>query len=794
MYRKVHAAELESFYRADIFKFEDTSQIKDPITIIGQDRAMEAISFGISCKYPRYNIFLSGATGTGRRSYARHVAAQAATNEPRADDWCYIYNFEDTEKPLAINFEAGEGEVFATAVQTAFEQLNKYFDEKFNDKAYEQAKLKKEKEFDSKRKKMMAEFTDFVESEYGIIAQLDEKAGTYNMTVLSDGNVLSEDEIEKLPLEQQEKIDENLTSAHIKEHELYRQIYFLRDNIDQEYDKLDQEVVESGFTQYFGDLQTKYHQNTKLDKYLKSLKKLITKNIDIVKGDDVVNPDPKIRELYWEKLERFANCFKVNVFVRNGSIDGAPVVNVTNPTHANLLGRIEYESDSRRMLAATNHTLIKEGAVHRANGGYLIINAADLQLNAWEALKRVLKTGFLELENTASPDKMSLKPERIPINMKVLLVGNPGQYAALMTEDADFAKLFKIYANFEDEMPNTEANAYKLACFISKQVRDKKMANFTKDAVAELLRYCCGLAGSQEKISLHFNALSEIMQQADVWRKLSGQNIVDKHLVKKAIEEKIKRVNAFEEYRLDLIKKGKMLIDTKGKKIGEINGLGIWQDVDHAFGAPSKITVNTYLGTDGVVNIERENNTSGAYHSKGILTLSGYIGGKYAQDIPLNLSASIAMEQNLYIDGDSASSTELYALLSSISGIPVKQSIAVTGSVNQKGEIQPIGGVSEKITGFYNICKQTGLDGSHGVMIPIQNIDGLILSDEIIEAIKSEQFTIYPVKNIDEGIEILTDVQAGIMRTDGTYPEDSVHGAVMNKLRENTEKMKKFAK
>ena len=491
--------------------------------------------------------------------------------------------------------------------------------------------------------------------------------------------------------------------------------------------------------------------------------------------------------------------FQVNLLVDNMNTQGAPVVVETNPTYYNLIGRVEYEN--RMGMVSTDFTMIKPGALHRANGGYLILNARDVLTNpmAWEALKRVLKTKLLYIENMGEQFGMvtmaSLKPQPIPVTVKVILIGNPLIYQLLFNNDEDFHKLFKIRADFDVVMDNTAENRQKLAAFISSAVRRDKLNHFDHQAVAKVAEYCTRITGTQKKLTTRFNEVVELLTEADAWSRLADSEVVTVAHVRKAIEEKRCRANIYEEKLQEMFQEGTILLDTDGEKVGQVNGLAVLAVGEYMFGKPSRITANTFLGRGGVVNIERETKMSGTTHSKGVLILSGDRGQKYAQERPLTLSASLTFEQ-LYdgVDGDSASSTELYAILSSLADLPIKQYIAVTGSVNQKGEVQPIGGVTQKIEGYFAVCKLKGLTGKQGVMIPYQNVPDLVLNDEVRDAVRQGQFHIYPVRTIDEGLEILTGVPAGAVQPGGMYRGDTVHGRVTRKLREYTETMLKLGK
>lgn len=784
MHKKITVEDLTAFFSPAIFNFQDTSEISAQPKLIGQDRAKEAILSGLKCKFPRYNIFLAGATGTGRRSYARNITKETAIKEPQADDWCYVHNFDDPAKPTAIKFPAGEAEVFAKEVRDLYNKVSVKLADIFEQKSYEKDVSAINSEFKNKCDELTEIFIKEAE-EYNVVAQWDKKEEKFNLTSLHDGDVIMSEDLSKLAIEVRQQIKDNLSAAVSARNNMYKTINELKEKLQDDLDKLNDKYAREAISEPFQALGAKYENHVDVINFLAQAREEILDKLDYFSDEipaELIN-DQYLMAEFWNERNAFRNSFNVNVFVDNSKTDGAPVVYETNPSYQNMIGKIEYEGSNRGALT-TSHMLIKEGAVHRANGGYLIVNAMDLirNLDGWIALKRVLKDGYCEIESTRETDRIGLKPMRIPIDVKVLVIGDSSIYTMLMLRDPDYSKLFKIYADFENDMPNTPENAYKLAEFVAVQVQKRNLRHFSKEAVSEVLRYSCQIAESQKKITTWFNAIVEVLQQADVWCGIAGKTIVDRETVSKAIAEKRKRVEGYEKFIMEKIEQGIFLIDSNSKQVGQINGLVVRTGINHSFGTPSRITANTYLGDSGVISIEREIDNSGPSHSKGVLTLIGYIGQKYAQDVPLTLAASITMEQSYGgVDGDSASSTELYALLSSIANVPIKQYLAVTGSVNQKGEIQPIGGVSEKVTGFFKVCQQQGLDGKHGVIIPVQNVSELILPDEIIEAIGSGMFHIYPVANIDEGIELLMDI-----------PAVKVHELVMNKLRENSQKMREF--
>ena len=534
-------------------------------------------------------------------------------------------------------------------------------------------------------------------------------------------------------------------------------------------------------------VKSNFKRNKKISKFLDDIKKDILKNVPAFMEQKQTANQPGTPMQVMQQPKPWLN-YRVNLFIDNSNLEGAPVIMDSNYSYHNIFGKLEYENYYGSL--KTDHTMLKAGLLQKANGGYIIFQAKDLLANqlCYEALKKALRIKETSIENTAdqrsSMVMVSLKPEPIPLDIKVILIGNANIYHSLLAMDSDFRKLFKAKVEFEDDAPRTEENVIKLARFIHGFCEQEGLAHLDKYAVAKIIEYASRLADNQNKLSTRFNDLSQIIGEACTWAKMSKSKVVKEEHVIKALEERIERIKKYDAKYTEMIKENTLLISTNGAKVGQINGLTVMTIGDYTFGKPAKITVNTYVGKRGIVDIEREVELSGSSHSKGVLILNGYIGELFAQDIPLSLTASICFEQ-LYngVDGDSASSTELYALLSSLSDLPINQSIAVTGSVNQKGEIQPIGGVNAKIEGFYHICKMRGLDGSHGVMIPVQNVMNLNLSDEVVEAVKNKKFHIYTVSTIEEGIEILTGVPAGKKDKNGNFPAGTVNYLVYEKLK-----------
>jgi lon-related putative ATP-dependent protease len=774
----------------NLFNFETTASISPLNVMIGQKRAVKAVEFGLFAKNEGYNIFISGLVGTGKITYAKSAVAKVAMNQEIPGDWCYVNNFKNSSQPIALLLPPGMGHVFCKDIEGLIEDIKTEVGKVFSSDDYESAKNNTIKSFQEKRTIIIDSFNEKA-SEYGILPQWS-TTGFVGMP-MKEGKTLTPEEFQTLEKEEREAIEKKILTVHEKAMEVVRKMQELEREMREEIRKLDGKVGLFAAGSMIDEVRQKYQDHSTVVEYLEAVKEDVVKNISDFKAnstdDEQSNPFAFLKKNTQESVR---DKYRVNLLVDNRELKGAPVIVESNPTYYNLVGRVEYET--RMGMVSTDFTMIKAGALHKANGGYLILNVRDVLTNigAWEALKRILKTQKLFVENLSEQYGMmamaSLKPQPVPINVKVILIGNPYLYYLMYNYDEDFCKLFKIHADFDTQMDSNIDNIQKMAEFISSAIKTKNLKPFDRSAVARMVEYSCRLAGSQKKLTTRFSEVVKILCEADIWATMNHSDIVTAEHVKQAIEEKKYRSNKYEEHLQEMVADGKLMIDTNDKIIGQVNGLAVMSVGEYMFGKPSRITANTYMGKSGIVNIERETKMSGTSHTKGVLILSGYIGQKYAQKYPLALTASLTFEQ-LYggIDGDSASSTELYALLSSLASVPIKQSIAVTGSVNQKGEVQPIGGVTEKIEGFFSICKMKGLTGDQGVMIPYQNVDELVLNDEIIEAVKQGQFHIYAVKTIDEGIELLTDVPAGECRVDGTYPPGSIHYLVTQKLKEYTD-------
>ena len=766
------------------FSFKTTEEVAPIDTIIGQNRAQKAVEFGLRIKKQGYNIFLAGLTGTGKLTYAQAVVQELAKTQPLPRDWCYVYNFNRASQPKALSLPAGMGKEFCKDARELVSALKVEIPKAFEGDDIERQKREILQELEEGSEELFSEL-NAVAQEKGFVLKRT-NTGFVSLPLVN-GEPVSEEEFEKLDEATQLEIEERSAEVQDKATDIVCSIRKMEKQTQDKVRQLEAKIALCAVGHLIADVQAKYKEYPEVVQFLTGVQEDILNNLDDFKPED--EEEGALAILAKKKHQDPYAKYNVNLFVDSGEAEGAPVIYEPNPTFANLIGRVEYENDLGSL--STDQTQIKAGALHRANGGYLILQAKDVLAHpqAWEALKRVLRTKEVRIENPSDTQGANviatLQPEPIPVDLKVILTGSSEVYQALYHYDEEFEKLFKIKAEFDDEMDRNRKNIQMMAAFISAHCYRDGLRHFTNTGVAKVIEYSSRLAEDQEKLSTCFNDIVEILYEADAWAEiLSSKYITAEHVVK-AVEEKDRRSNLWEEKLGEHLAKGYILLDTTGEKVGQVNGLTILDFGDYAFGKPTRITASTFVGEEGVINIERETRMSGKVHDKGLLILSGYLGAKFAQKTPLALAASLCFEQ-LYdgVDGDSASSTELYAILSSLSGLPVKQGLAVTGSVNQKGEIQPIGGVNQKIEGFFDTCKARGLTGDQGVLIPHQNVVNLMLKREVVEAVRKGLFRIYPVKSIDEGIEILTGAPAGEIQADGAYPDSTVNGLVQKKLKE----------
>ena len=786
--------ELRNIIDPSRFDFKTTETIEALTDTIGQDRAVHAISFSLKVKAKGHNLYVAGPSGTGKHSTVENHVKEIAKDKQTPSDWCYVYNFEKQDDPVAIELPPGSGFLFKKDITELFNACKSAIPRAFESEEYEERKNLIVNAFQDKRDRLIEELRNKAKN-FNFSLEIT-AAGIFTYPII-DGNPIKHEDFDKLS-------DKDRETIKVKTEELQGDINHLLTEVrDVEKDAkdnlatLDREITLFSIGHHLEVLLEKYKKVPKVSAYLISFQKDIVKNLDMFKDSDK-KKEMMIPGIETGQGEQNFDRYGVNLFIDNSSNGGAPVVVETNPNYYNIFGRLEYKAQFGAM--STDFTMIKPGSLHKANGGYLIINSLELLTNifSWDALKRVLENNQAKIENIGDQFRVvpaaTLQPEPIPLDIKIILIGSPFIYNLLYTYDEDFRKFFRVKADFNWEMKKNEDNVNKYIGYIATKCRDDAdTLHFDATGVAKVVEYGSRLADDKNKLSSRFFEIDNLLSESSFWAEQDGATIVSSSHVKKAIDEKIFRSNLIEDKLQKMIEEGTIIIDTEGKQTGQINGLSIYDLGDYYFGKPSRITCSTFVGKNGVVNIEREVKLGGPIHNKGVLILSGYLGSKYALDKPMSMSATVTFEQ-LYsgVEGDSASSAELYAILSSLSELSIKQSIAVTGSVNQKGEIQPIGGVNQKIEGFFDVCKTRGLSGDQGVIIPRRNQDNLMLKENVLEAVETKKFHIWAIDSIDEGIEILTGVKAGAKGTDGSYPKDSVNWLVNEKLDKYGKIFKRF--
>lgn len=789
--------------KPEIFQFESTEDLEPLRYFIGQDRAIKALDFGLSMNYEGYNIYVAGLTGTGKTSAVKtHISSLLRKKQKKEQlkelyDWCYIYNFNDSDKPMIARLAQGKGKTFRNHLLLLLQDLKDEIDKAFSSDEYKSQRQAILEENQSKHKIIMEEIREETRRQgFAIQATPIGQA----LIPIKNGRPLTQEEYMALDEIERSEID-NKRNELIKKVQARYEI--VREQEIKAFKKLQQNDKDNAdfvVSKLFNRLSKEKYDSDLITLFLKELKDYIMNNLDIFKKkDEQTDPTTGIATNYILQGRDPFLPFQVNVFVDNSDTKGPPVIIESNPNYANLFGKIE-----RRFLFGgylSDHTMLKPGSIQTANGGYLLLNATDVLTNpaVWPALKRTIKNKEVRIEEPYEQFGLlaphGLRPQAVPIDVKILLIGDNNLYQLLSLYDEDFWEIFKVKADFDYRIEKNKKNMLHFASFIAGCCEKMKLLHFHKTGVAKIIEYAARIVEDQEKLTSRFAQIRELVQESEYWaREDNALMVYDKHVIK-AVEEKIYRHNLPDEHISEMIQKNSIMVDTEGAVVGQINGLSIYSLGDISFGKPSRITCKTFLGKGNVINIERESQLSGKIHDKGVLILGGYIGWKYAQDYPLSLTASLCFEQSYSgVEGDSASSAELYTLISSIAQIPLKQGIAVTGSVNQKGEIQPVGGVNQKIEGFYQICKLKGLTGEQGVIIPFQNIRNLMLRNDVIDAVSKGKFNIYAIKTIEEGIELLTGMKAGNKNKNNRYPSNTINYLVDLKLKEMAQKIKGFDK
>jgi lon-related putative ATP-dependent protease len=768
-----------------IFKFKSTEKVPELKEIIGQDRAAHALMFGLEIKNNHYNIYALGPTGTGKTTTIRKYLEKEAKNKATPSDWLYLNNFDDQDKPNYLELPAGKGYEFRDDMDQLVAGLKTEVPKAFEAENYHHELEVIEKNFRAQSEGLLQQLTHKAEERGFRLVQTP-----HGFAVLPevDGKLLTQEEQAALDETKRKEIevheDELITEIHEAMHKFEN---LQKDGVKNMQD-LDQHVVGLSINHLINALKDKYHKFKNVTQHLASVRAHLLKNVRNFKNiKQSEEASPQERMMMFGKTESMFEEYRVNLIVDNSKTKGAPVIFEKNPIAPNLVGRIEQQGVFGALV--TNFRMIKGGALHRANGGYLILDFLDLLKKpfSWEVLKRTLKNKEIVIEsmmeNLGMFTTRTLEPEAIPLNIKVILTGDSMYYYLIHAYDPEFQELFKVKADFATDMPWTNQAAYQYAQFISMVCHEEKLKHFSPDGVAKIVEYGARLIEHHNKISTKFGDIADLVRQSAFWAGKNNNKLVTASDVEKALDEKVYRSNRIEEIIREMIADKSIKISTTDSVVGQINGLAVLSLGDYSFGKPSRLTAKTFVGGAGFVSIEREIELGGPIHNKGSMIISGYLGGKYAQDVPMALSASLTFEQTYeQIEGDSASAAEIFVLLSSLSGLPLRQDLAVTGSVNQHGEIQAIGGVNEKIEGFFRVCKMQGLTGKQGVIIPESNVQNLMLHSEVVAAVKAKKFYIYPIASIDEGIEILTGTTAGTKNKDGSYPKNTVNWLVQQRI------------
>lgn len=777
--------ELYSCCDPELFTFTTTDDIPELTGTIGQERALGAIDFGLDLDSKGYNIYVLGENGTGKTTTIRSLLAQKASAEPVPTDWCYVYNFEDADIPLAIAMAPGTAVVFNREMEELVKVLKVEIPKIFESKEYEKQRSAILEGFQQKQKAMFSGLEEEAQAKGFSIRK--SVSGLMIVPVKKSGEPLTEEEYEALDDKTKGKIDGIGSELQERLNDVVREVRENEKVVKKDLTQLERDAALSVVGHLLDELKSKYTTHERITSYLTAVTEDILVHLDDFKAqEEQASQIPFIR---MQKQEPTFTRYVVNVLVNNKDAKGAPFIFESNPTYLNLFGRVEYKFQYG--VAVTDFSMIRAGALHKANGGYLVLNALDLLRNlmSYDTLKRALRNREIRIEDVWEQYRLvsttTLRPEAIPLDVKVILIGNPYLYYLLYSLDEEYRELFKVKADFDSRMTKDNETIHKYAAFVASTCRKGSLMPFDRTGVSKIVEYGSRLAEDQEKLSSRFSDIADVMRESNYWAKKAGSGIVSDSHVEQALREKVFRSNKIEERLQEMIVEGTIIVDTQGAKVGQINGLAVLGLGDYQFGKPSRITARTYTGKAGVVNIDRETKLSGKIHDKAVLIISHFINSTFARKKQVSFSASITFEQ-LYdiIEGDSASCAELYALLSSLAEVPLKQYLAVTGSMDQNGDVQPIGGINEKIEGFFDLCKVRGLDGTQGVVMPRKNVRNLMVRKDVVDAVKEGKFIIYPIDRVEEGLEIFTGIPAGVMQEDGTFPEGTVYHMVVKRLDE----------
>ena len=779
--------------------FETTQESTGLVELIGQDRAMDAICLSSGMTHRDFNLFVLGPTGTGRHTAVQKILSEDAAKRPVPCDWAYVNNFEEAHKPKALQLPSGTAKTLQTAMQNLIDDLANDIPSLFESEDYQSQRRAIEAELGEKHEASMADFAERAKAEN--IALVRTPVG-FMLTAIRDGKLVKAEDFEQLDKAEQEKIEEQIARLQQDLAKILREGPKLEKEHRTKVEELNASMAERAVSARVSEVQAEFKDIGQISGYLEEVHKDIIANAElflIAAGESQNGPFPEaIRKFHRDsEFDRYV----VNVMVSQDAktANGAPVETEDLPSLDRLIGRIEHASHMGSLV--TNFTMIKPGALHRANGGYLVLDARRLLSEpfAWDAVKQSIRNESITI--TSLSDRLNLvatttlQPDPIPLDLRVVLVGDPFLYGLLVMLDPDFNDLFKVQADFEDAIDRTKDNLIRFGQLIAAYVSKEDMLPMTAQGVASVLDESTRMAEDTEKLSLRIGALGDLIREAEHYARARSSHHIENGDIERAVQERDRRASRIKDRMQEAIARKTILIDTKGAKTGQINGLSVLGIGSYRFGRPSRITARVRMGAGKLVDIEREVELGGPLHSKGVMILSGYLTSTYAQDVPFSLHASLVFEQSYGgVDGDSASSAELYALLSALSGVPIDQGLAVTGSVNQLGEVQAIGGVNEKIEGFFETCKAQGLTGSQGVLIPQANTAHLMLRTEVVEAARDGQFRIIPVETINEGIAILTGTPAGIRAADGHFEPETINAKVEQRLRDFAQTRKAFAR
>ncbi len=795
------AHELRAHFEDDLLTFDTTASLEDVADrVVGQERAIDAIQFGMGMKESGYNIFIAGPAKAGLTYTARTFIEDQARQEPTPPDWCYVFNFKEQDKPKGLKISAGTGKLLKKDMNDFIDTLQAKIPEVFDSDDYRAKEGEVHQDFEKRRREYIDELSQEAR-EQGFILQFSQ-VGMVIIPSNKEGEPMTQEDLRHLSEEERQDLRSKSDELHERMKDTIKKIREAENEFKEKHTKLDNEIALFVVGQLMDSYEEKYKDDQQVLDYLKEVQEDILENIDDFKKKPEAQqqmPGQPVAPFAVPPKEANLRKYDVNVLIDNSETKGAPVVIESNPAYPNLFGSIERQAWFGALF--TDHTMIKPGSLHKANGGYLVMKALDLLkwFISYEALKRALRDKEIRIEDLGELygifSTRTIRPEPIPLNLKIVLTGDPYIYQLLYSLDERFQKLFKVKAHMSDQMDRKPGKVFECSRMIARYCQDHHVRHLDKSGVARVLEYSVELTEDRDKLTLELGTITDLLRESNYFAGLEGSEVIQRKHVEEAVKKRVYRSNLIEERVKEIIEKDIIWVETEGEKVGQVNGLAVLMTGDHVFGKPSRITATVSVGREGMVSIDRESKMSGATHTKGLMILSSLFRGRFAQNKPIAFSASVCFEQSYgMIDGDSASSTEYYVLVSAISGVPLKQGIAVTGSVSQRGEIQPIGGVNYKIKGFFDICKAKGLTGEQGVMIPDKNIRNLMLDQEVVDAVAEGKFHIWPVTTVEEGLGILTGMDAGKLQEDGTYPEGAIYRKVDDRLKEISEIVRKFSK